>query len=779
MTAAGTVIDNTAQASYVDPLGAATSVDSNTDTITTVPSRTPSQISFLHYAPGSPGAVATDVTPALCSSSGTTGGPFGPAPPVTDLGGSPIDFGSPVDLVVGGAFHAGEPLFVRLIDPDQNLDAAAQDAVVLRLESTSLGDPEALTLFETSLDTGEFVGALMSGPPPPAVGDCVLSVGIGGRLAGAYVDPMDPGDTSSTEVLVDPFGRVFDSVTGALVDGATITLIDSLSGTPATVLGDDGVSSFPSTITSGGSVSDGGGTVYNFPAGGFRFPLVSAGQYELQVTPPPGYSHPAAVPDVALQTLPGAPWALSPGSRGQPFSVPVGPALEVDIPLDPVAGGGLLLTKTANKAAVQIGEFVQYALTLSNGATAASTGPLTLRDVLPPGFRYQGGSLRIADAGVPDPPVSGDGRTLQIPLAGLGPSGEVRVRYVARVGPGARSGLAVNRAVAQGASVTSNEAKAPVDVREEILSERAFLVGRVMVGACGDPVNDPHQGVAGVRLFLETGSYVVTDSEGRFHFAAVSSDTHVVQLDVDTLPQGYRPRQCPGNRFSGRSFSQFVEPQSGSLWRADFFVEKVGPPTASLHQQLFATRNGDGVDFRMELAAGEVGTRRTSATAILPEGLSFVEGSATIDGEPLNADAADGVVTFRIGDLEPEEEATIRFEAVARRDDQALLVTQTLLRGYTENGVTLQTPPAQTTLPDAGAASAESPVQRVEALEEDAGAAEPEALDEALDAAKTEASAEASPLRDVYGDTWLESAQPGNAWLYPAPGAMPPIPSVH
>ena len=91
-----------------------------------------------------------------------------------------------------------------------------------------------------------------------------------------------------------------------------MTLIDDATGLPATgVLGDDGLSAAsPPPLTTGGSVTDGGGQTYNFGPGGYRFPVVPAGSYRLQVTPPAAYTFPSGVPDTTLQTLPGAPFAL-------------------------------------------------------------------------------------------------------------------------------------------------------------------------------------------------------------------------------------------------------------------------------------------------------------------------------------------------------------------------------------------------------------------------------------------------------------------------------------
>ena len=98
--------------------------------------------------------------------------------------------------------------------------------------------------------------------------------------------------------------------------------VSDVANLPATVYGDDGISLFPATIISGGTVVDAGGMVYNFGPGEYRFPFVAPGSYRLDVTAPAGYSAPSVVPTVLLQALPGAPYAINEqGSRGQPFAV--------------------------------------------------------------------------------------------------------------------------------------------------------------------------------------------------------------------------------------------------------------------------------------------------------------------------------------------------------------------------------------------------------------------------------------------------------------------------
>ncbi len=757
-TAPGTPIPNTAQATFVPPGGGVATVFSNTDVIITVGARSPSVTEFFHFAPGNPGAFPTAVGAETCSSSGTAAGPFVPAPPPTDLSGAPINLAAPVDLATSGPFHRGEVVFVRISDPDQNRNAATAETLLVTLRSLSTGDQEVLRLAETGPNTGLFVGYLMSAAPPPLAGDCRLSVSLGEQIRVDYVDAVDGTDSSSDTEVVDPFGFVFDSATGAPLDGASITLTDDATGLPASVLGDDGVSTFPQTILSGGTTSDSGGTVYTFAPGQFRFPWVVAGAYRLVVVPPSGYAFPSAVPDAALQTLPGAPFALGPGSRGTAFAVPVGPAFQVDVPLDGTGGGaGLSLTKVASRSSVGTGEFVQYRLTVR--APAFAVPDLTVQDRLPVGFRFAPGSLAIDGVRAPDPVVSADGRGLAITIGAVAASALVDVRYVAQVGADAKAGLALNQAIAAGAGLASNVAQATVLVLSDFFTERAFLVGRVMIGACDSPVVETHPGAAGVRVFLEDGSQVVTDAEGRFHFAAVSADTHVVQLDLDTLPAGLAPLPCPGTRFAGSPLSQFVELQPGTLWRADFFLAPVATGRPRLAQRLRLERRGDVTAVELRLTSENASVDGAAATVVLPEGARLVPGSLRLEGEGVRAEETEGAATLRVPSLAATQTAALRFDLAGASPGAEV---RSLVRAKGPGGVPVQTPVARVELCE-GCASAFVDEGLALPDEPPPPAAEPEAP---------------APPEERYGEAWLATAAPGARWLYPEPGAVPKIPST-
>jgi uncharacterized repeat protein (TIGR01451 family) len=649
--ASAVTINNTVTGSFLTG-PAPGSATSNTVTLETIRPPSPAVIEFLRYAPGSPGSVPTPADGGACQNST---GVFAPVPPVMDSSGNSIDTTS-APILDAASYQLGEAVFIQLTDTNGNINPAVRDFIDLRI-TTSTGDEEVLRLQETGVDTGVFVTALQSAAMPPASTrlDCQLSVIQGATLLAEYSDALFPADTAETSALVDPFGIVFDSSTGLPVDSVTVTLIDAATGLPAIVFGVDGTSTYPATVISGATVTDSSGRVYAQPAGGYQFPLVAPGNYILQVTPPAGYGTPSTVPLSVLQALrdpAGNPYVVGQGSFGDIFNRPAGPGLRIDIPIDPIQSG-LFLQKSASTTEVAAGEFLQYRLTLQNLNSAGAVADVRISDTLPLGMRYQAGSLRIGGQSVPDPAVSPDGRTLTITAGALAAAAQIEITYVVEIGAGAHAGDAINSALATGSGgLESNEAQVAVRIRAPFFTSQFTIIGRVVEGECGTAWRDL-EGVPDVRMMLDDGTYVPTDRDGQFHFEGVRPGTHVLQLDLDSLPLDLEAISCIQNsRFAGRSFSQFVEAQGGSLWRADFYVRRRDSQVGIRLQSTLTEESTGGVlAFRVELDGGRVAIRNLVATVQLPEGVSYSPGSTRVDSaEAADPMVAEGFATFRLGD---------------------------------------------------------------------------------------------------------------------------------
>jgi uncharacterized repeat protein (TIGR01451 family) len=474
---ANTRIFNQAQLFYFD--GAHTQSLTASAAVTAVV-RTPSRLEFLTYAPLMTAADQVTVPATTYRAGSSITDPFISVPLPIPVGSTtPINLNRPINLTPSPQFHQGEPLFIRLVDTDQNLDSTRAETVVITITNRANGDTEVVRLTESGPASGVFVGYLATSGSQQISCNGSMSVSAGDILTARYVDEMDTSDSSAASILVDPHGLLFDSVSGQPVSGAAITLVNSTTGLPAEVFGDDGVSSFPATVTSGGTHRDSSGRVYAFAPGGYRFPYVRPGQYRYRITPPSGYSYPSSVATAVLARLAGGPFAIASGSRGEIFAITSGPALRIDIPLDP-APSSLWLQKSAGKDSAGYGDFVPYRLTLTNLSVATAVNVVQITDILPIGFRLRSGSITINAVPIGDPAVSSDGRTVTFTISALPPASVTTIEYVVEVTAGTRFGTATNSAIARSPeAATSNRASAAVTIRDDFMQTRSTLMGRV------------------------------------------------------------------------------------------------------------------------------------------------------------------------------------------------------------------------------------------------------------------------------------------------------------
>ena len=467
---------------------------------------------------------------------------------------------------------AGRKFYIGIDAAQCNADAQRVETKQIVVQSKLTGDREVFLAEETSANSGvfhvqPFVQSIDAGTLPAVRGDGLLST----RANDHIVTALDGCGATQLEIalLIDPFGVVFDSHSNLPVAGASVMLVDVTgagnggnAGGPARVLQADAVTPAPSVIVTGAD-------------GHFAFPLVEASQYRLVVTAPAGYAFPSAQP-VALQP---AGRTVIGGSYGAAFAVDASTgAVALDVPLDAQRPSGLFIDKTASRNTVELGEFLDYTVRVRN-VSAETLGRLLVTDRLPAGFAYVRGSARLNGGrtrweGLPfEEPEGGVGPKLGFQIGSLPDRAVATLTYRVRVGPGALQGDGVNRVQASTPAPLarfSNEATATVRVLPGVFNDRGFVVGKVYanctVSADETPVDG--LGVPGVRLYLQDGTHVTTDRNGRFSLYGLASRTHILKLDATTLA-GLAPRVTV-NRQAGDAASRFIDIQRGELHRADF-----------------------------------------------------------------------------------------------------------------------------------------------------------------------------------------------------------------
>ena len=674
-TPPGTVIANTASLTYVAPDNSTQTLQTNTvNTTVTSAHRTPSSVVFMDYTPASSlvgaapsGNAQTEATgsarvsrllagPTECSTDG--GVTFNSLANPSESGAT-LNVGNPLPLMQTTIYNLNDVLFVRLTDHDQNVDPAVRDTVLVTVSVPSTHQSVILKLTETGANTGVFAGYVPTSATSSS--GCLLKATAKTQVQVNYVDVADSSDTSVADALVDPYDVVFDSTSGKHLDGAKLTLVDATTGQPVQVLGKDGVSTYPSTIVSGSTVVDSEGVKYDMPQGGFVFPYVKPGNYRLQVVAPSGYHAPSVVGVNALEKLNGAPYTLPAGSFGGKIDHAASGIVQLDLPVDPVSGK-LLMQKTASATQASIGDIIQYSLMVQNVSTTLDAAGVTVQDLLPTGLRYVKGSAQIDGEKLADPVIGPNGQQLSFNVGIVKRSATRTITYAVEITSATPLTTVVNTAQAfEGSSAVSNAATAGVDVQSDFLQNVNTLVGRVVVG-CD---SEGKQGIEKARVVMEDGSYAVTDKDGEFHFQAVTNGTHVVQLDLASLPKGYEPMTCEQNtRWAGRNYSQFVELHGGALWRANFHVRPIPGAEGDLGLQLTQDPLADHVHNTVQLTDSDVPVANLSTTVLLPAGMTYMKGSSRLDGQAVAdpEDSGDGMLVFRLGNHEAGWKGVLEFD---------------------------------------------------------------------------------------------------------------------
>jgi uncharacterized repeat protein (TIGR01451 family) len=402
------------------------------------------------------------------------------------------------------------------------------------------------------------------------------------------------GSLAQQGLPVDPSGVVYDSATRQPVVGATVTLIGpNGQPVPADQLlpGQQG----QTVVTSGPA------------AGSYRFdllPTAPPGVYTIAVTPPAGYVASQLIPPAAGPVTPGSAALCTGAAAGTPcpvqpqagppavgagttyylsFTLTPGTSPDVvhnHIALDQGSASTLAIVKLADKSEAEIGDPVKYTIRVKNLATTGTLPAVQVVDTLPLGFKYVAKTTR--GQGSPAPvlaePTGAPGPQLTFNIGALAAGAETAFTYYVRVDVGGADGDGINRATAVSGAVRSLTAQAKVRVRGGVFGQEACVVGKVFADCGADGVgygngngiqDAGEPGIPGVRLYMQDGTYVITDSEGKYSLCGLTPRTHVLKVDPITLPKGAR-LGTTSNRNAGDPGSLFVDLKNGQLQRADF-----------------------------------------------------------------------------------------------------------------------------------------------------------------------------------------------------------------
>ncbi len=238
--------------------------------------------------------------------------------------------------------------------------------------------------------------------------------------------------------------------------------------------------------------------------------------------------------------------------------------LKNDVPM-------ISVTQSVREPTAMVGDILSYLITVENltGETAIDSVMVTER--LSHGLAYAGGSRQ---------PVK-EVNTLRWNAGSLGPGEKVSIVFRARVKAGQEWGNIVSSAIVSGVTpfgerVTGGPAQSSVRIVEGVFTRRGIILGSVFRDEDGDGLRSAgEEGVSGVSVFIEDGTYAVTDSAGMYSIPGVVEGTHVIRIDPATVPDSLAPGEAGYFTF-GQKGEMLVElPPSGNR-RADFPLEDAG-----------------------------------------------------------------------------------------------------------------------------------------------------------------------------------------------------------
>ncbi len=577
-----------------------------------------------------------------------------------------------------------------LVHNDQLInDDTGADFVVVTVSSALTGDNTELLLRETnpgsnvyrsirtillsselrangSYCPGGNAGALPVTPDYETDIDvCVLQSDFDDTLNVSFVDAPS-GDVFSDTAVVDPVSRVFDSTSLVGVANAKVTLYQGEN------IVNDPVSDQEIVL-----ITDSEGR-YSLPR------LLPGSNYHLAVEPPSSHVFPSTVNAERFSS-----YQVSSASYGTDgfnaqgggvFTVQTGVAPPiVDIPLDPENRNALLqVEKSADVSSVELGDTVAYSIKVINRSNGELSNVAVI-DNPAYGFRFLPGSASFNGNKIADPqrlisPVNeaednAVNTSLRFIVSHIDPESEGVLRYRMQATAGAGDGIeeGVNRANGNANTVSGLLLSTPTSVatvkiqRSGVLSDQAILFGKVYVdSSCDNIQNQGEWPIAGVRLYMQDGTFVVTDEDGQFSLYGLQPGLHVIKLDSTTLPQGLMLKPTD-TRQAADPDSRFVELSAGDFHRADFAAycpkQNAAAVFAELKKRNQDLRNAwllneasqynlDGghsvqderkrADTDGDLSQGLLGFRRENSDLVNSQiGLSAGSSSdGTIDGEP-------------------------------------------------------------------------------------------------------------------------------------------------
>ncbi|MBD3179869.1 MAG: OmpA family protein, partial [Candidatus Latescibacteria bacterium] len=216
-----------------------------------------------------------------------------------------------------------------------------------------------------------------------------------------------------------------------------------------------------------------------------------------------------------------------------------------------------------------IGDLLSCILTVANMTGETMMDSLVVTENLCAGFGYAGGSMA--------PEINGN--RIRWKIGSLGPGEEKKIYFRLRVKVGQQRGNLAATAKVSGVSeygeeVYSEASTASIKLVEGVFTRKGIVLGNVFLDLNSSGSRERGEpGVADISVYMENGTYCVTDSTGRYSMPGINEGVHVLRIDPQSLPDSLTPADA-GHYGLGEKGEVIVDlPPSGS-WRIDFPLEK-------------------------------------------------------------------------------------------------------------------------------------------------------------------------------------------------------------
>ena len=216
------------------------------------------------------------------------------------------------------------------------------------------------------------------------------------------------------------------------------------------------------------------------------------------------------------------------------------------IPIDPVLGGAVAITKTSSLINVTRGQLVPYTITVNN-VYGVPLYDISIVDSFPAGFKYVSGSSRLNDKPL-EPQI--DGQELVWENLELQVNETLTFQMLLVVGSGVSEGEYVNSAYVLNSVIgtrISGKATATVQVVPDPDIDCTDVIGKVFDDHNLNGWQDRGElGLPGIRVVTARGLIATTDQHGRFHITCATvpdqdrGSNFILKLDERSLPSGYR-----------------------------------------------------------------------------------------------------------------------------------------------------------------------------------------------------------------------------------------------